>query len=137
MMKLLRYITFAVSWVFYSAACFGQSSIPFTERSKIDSLKTILLTLKDSARVDCLNELSIRYCYLNKKDSAELYVTIALEEAENLNYIHEIAESFACKAFIKEDLILPLLKQKHWPVNHWTGSIKRITKKKLLTLILN
>ena len=67
----------------------------------IDSLKKVLPSLHDSARVDCLNELAINFVFRFEKDSAEYYSALALEEAKNLNYIHGIAESFACKAFIK------------------------------------
>ncbi len=70
----------------------------YVPKQKIDSLRRILPLLKDTARIDCLNELSYQYTVSDKKDSAEDYVTIAYQEAKKLNYVHGIAVYFFCKS---------------------------------------
>jgi hypothetical protein len=72
------------------------------QQNEIDSMKKILPSLHDTARVDCLNELSYCYTYISKKDSAEYYATIAENEARKLNYIHGIAESVSRQAGMAE-----------------------------------
>ncbi len=57
------------------------------KRLKIDSLKKILPSLKDTARIDCLNALSQGYIGV-KTDSAKLYGLQALKEANNINYTY-------------------------------------------------
>ena len=57
----------------------------FAQRAKIDSLKNLLPHLADSARVDCLNELSLSYSYVNA-DTAEAYQTKAFTEAKRIRY---------------------------------------------------
>ena len=70
------------------------------DSSKIDSLKRLLPTLHERARVDCLNELSGSYISPNRgyflsinKDSAKYYSEFAYEEAEKINYVHGMAEA--------------------------------------------
>ena len=74
------------------------SSVPFAQNTsgdKIDSLKMQLQFMHDTARVDCLNELSDQYILSSTKDSAEYYATTANNEAKKINYIHGIAESIS------------------------------------------
>src|SRR3954452_5891460 len=47
------------------------SSSTFAQREKIDSLKKVLPSLHDSARVDCLNELSGTYLEFTPSDRPE------------------------------------------------------------------
>jgi len=54
--KLLRVIAVVLSFLFWQTA-FSQE--------KINSLKKVLLSLKDSARVNCLNEISEAYIGLD------------------------------------------------------------------------
>ncbi len=70
------------------------------ERLKIDSIKKILPSLKDTIRIDCLNKLSYFYITSQQKDSAEHYAILACDEAKKLNYIHGIAVSFCRQAHI-------------------------------------
>ena len=70
------------------------------ERLKIDSIKRILPSLKDTAKIDCLNKLGYLYIAAEQKDSAEHYADLANQEAKTENYIHGIAISFAIKAHI-------------------------------------
>jgi len=65
---------------------------------KIDSLKKVLPSLRDSAKVDCLNQLFLPYKRVGKNDSAIFYVTQAYSEAKKINYIRGIAEALANKA---------------------------------------
>ena len=67
---------------------------------QIDSLKKILLSLKDTGRIDCLNQISYYYISDEKKDLATYYATLANTEAKEQNYIHGIAESFSNKAHV-------------------------------------
>ena len=72
----------------------------FSQREQIDSLRRALSLLSDSARVDCLNEFSLQYTQLEKKDSAQYFANIALSVAQELNYIHGIAVSLCRKSQI-------------------------------------
>jgi tetratricopeptide (TPR) repeat protein len=80
--------------------------ITFSQNNNIDSLKKVLPLLKDSARIDCLNALSVEYMLVDMKrkqicqacrDTVYYYYNQAYEEAKKLNYIHGIAESFIPK----------------------------------------
>ncbi len=87
---------------------------------KIDSLKKVLPSLQDSAKVDCLNELSgiyiklirdtLGYCELPLCETNTLprfsslvshYAELAYEEAVKMHYIHGIAESLSYKGEIE------------------------------------
>lgn len=62
-----------------------------------DSLKKILPGLKDTSRVDCLNNLAFHYLW-GKSDSAGYYLEMALRESRSLYYAHGIALALAGKA---------------------------------------
>ena len=53
---------------------------------KLDGLKKLLPTLKDTSLVDCLNELSSSYIEVHT-DSAVLFASQAILEAEKINYV--------------------------------------------------
>lgn len=79
------------------------SSVAFAQNAsegKIDSLKMLLPFMHDTARVDCLNELSEQYILTSKKDSAEYYAETAYNEAKQINYIHGISESISYESRI-------------------------------------
>jgi len=89
--------------IFYHAFCYAQGEK--VNSSKIDSLKKLLPSLHESARVDCLNELSESYMSQNRgyllsinKDSAKYYSELAYEAAERINYIHGMAEAKSLEA---------------------------------------
>lgn len=71
----------------------------FSQRIKIDSLKSRLSFLKETDRIDCLNTLSLIYTYLNA-DSAGSYAENAYTEALSKNYVNGIAMSLNNKAHI-------------------------------------
>jgi len=71
------------------------------QSKNIDSLKRVLPYLHNSAWVDCINEIVFYYFSINKKDSVQLYSTLAYEEAKKLNYVHGIAVSLSQKAAIQ------------------------------------
>ncbi|AEV98393.1 hypothetical protein A4D02_22420 [Niastella koreensis] len=73
-------------------------TIALAQKSKIDSLKKILPALKDTARIDCFNQLSREYIESDKKDSAEHYATLAYVEAKQSDYIHGIAVFFSLQS---------------------------------------
>ena len=62
---------------------------------RIDSVKRIVLLLKDSARVDLLNEIALRTGYIaphaHRIDSSFLYATEAFNEANKIGYKPGIA----------------------------------------------
>src|SRR4051812_6307424 len=84
-MEPLRYITFFIG-ISLCADCFAQ-------KEKIDSLERILPGLKDSARIDCLNELSNCYIY-NEASSAAVFAQQALKEGEKVNYKNGMAAAW-------------------------------------------
>ncbi|MGH2647646.1 MAG: tetratricopeptide repeat protein, partial [Ginsengibacter sp.] len=87
--SFLRYPLLIILSIFIS------SQSGFAQRIEIDSLKRILPSLKDTARIDCMNELSYQYIRLLKRDSAEYFQARSLEESKRQNYIHGIAESIS------------------------------------------
>jgi tetratricopeptide (TPR) repeat protein len=58
----------------------------FAQRAKIDSLKKALLSVHDSARIECLNLLSLVYSYLNS-DTAKSFATKAYTESLAIHYL--------------------------------------------------
>jgi tetratricopeptide (TPR) repeat protein len=88
--------TFRAISCFLVLVLFQQISL--AQEKSIDSLKNDLSTLKDTARVDCLNALSFKYLLGHREDSAEYYVLLAYNEAKKNNYTHGIAETFYCRA---------------------------------------
>jgi len=67
---------------------------------QIDSLKKILPFIHDSARVDCLNELSEAYTYL-QTDTAKMYAVKSYIEALKINYLRGMAKSFSNRGYIE------------------------------------
>lgn len=62
-------------------------------RGKIDRLEKKLPALRDSARIDCLNDLSeLHLSFLT--DTSSIYARQALEEAGKINYIKGQAKSY-------------------------------------------
>jgi sensor histidine kinase YesM len=92
-MNTSKYISLFFIQIFFYATCFAQNK-------EIDSLKKVLLSLTDTARTDCLNELSIQFTRIEKKDSAMYYADKAFAEAKKINYNHGIAVSFVRKSRI-------------------------------------
>jgi tetratricopeptide (TPR) repeat protein len=82
-MNSLKYITAFFIQFFFFAICFAQNK-------EIDSLKNLLLSRSDTARIDCLNALSKAYVY-HQTDSAKMYTQKALKESEKINYKKGIA----------------------------------------------
>src|SRR4030095_4867644 len=73
------------------------------ERFKIDSLKKLLSSLKDSARIDCLNSLGDVYIVYKGNDTAQYYTALAYAESKKINYIHSMAEAKSIEAEIGEN----------------------------------
>jgi tetratricopeptide (TPR) repeat protein len=74
-----------------------------SDRRGIDSLKELLPSLKDSARIDCLNALGDAYLLFKQIDTTQYYVAKAYEESKKINYIHGIAEAKSIEAEIGAD----------------------------------
>jgi hypothetical protein len=71
-----------------------------TTQQKIDSLKSLRPFIKDTAVVDCLNELSTAYTLISNRDSAAFYAAKAFKEATRLQYVHGVAEAISRQAGI-------------------------------------
>src|SRR5215471_20079727 len=68
-------------------------TVCFSQREKIDSLKKILAAAKDTQRINCLNTLSRTYYHVHA-DTALLFATAALSEAQKLQYTQGLADAF-------------------------------------------
>ncbi len=82
----------------------------FAQTETIDSLKKILPLLKDTARIDCLNELgsefSDRYWSKSKyqqTDTAYIYTLQAQNESQQLHYLKGIGRALQNMSFIEEE----------------------------------
>src|SRR3954468_6778468 len=95
-MNAFRYILLLSLHLLLSTFCFAQ-------REQIDSLKKVLPSLKDSARIDCLNALSKKYI-ITQIDTSQLVAEQALNEAEKLNYIAGEGEAYYNVAQVYADL---------------------------------
>ena len=73
----------------------------FGQTPDMDSLRFFLPHLKDSARIDCLNELSQHFIEQSLSDSAIYYAETAHSESKTLGYIHGTAASLALQGMIK------------------------------------
>jgi tetratricopeptide (TPR) repeat protein len=65
----------------------------FCQTPHIDSLRKKLTLLKDSARIDCINELGLQFIELSVKDSAAYYEKSAYDQSATLHYNHGLAVS--------------------------------------------
>src|SRR5215470_2104930 len=97
-MPISKRLEILIALVFLSVVGFAQGEKANSLR--IDSLKKVLATLHERARVDCLNELSASYISLNRgyflsinKDSAKYYAASAYAEAKKTTYIQGMAEA--------------------------------------------
>ncbi len=92
---LITTVLFTVSFAGLSQSASGNEP----DRLRIDSLRKVLPLLKDTAKVDCLNQLAILYNYSNaytdesKMDSIYYYATEANKEATKIGYKKGIAFS--------------------------------------------
>ena len=76
---LVKYLFLVILQFLLCVDCLGQSE-------KIDGLKKLLPTLKDTSLVNCLNELCSSYIEVHT-DSALLFASQAISEAEKINYV--------------------------------------------------
>jgi Histidine kinase len=73
----------------------------FSQTPRIDNLRKVLPLLKDSARIDSMNALSLQYIEQSVKDSADYYATTSYNESKLLHYIHGMAESLSRQGYMK------------------------------------
>src|ERR671910_531556 len=92
-MSAVKQIPTLIAKVFFCAVCFAQ-------REKANSLLNALPSLSDTARIDCLNELSNLYSEMENKDSATYFADFAYAGAKQLNYIPGIAVALSHKSEI-------------------------------------
>ena len=95
-MPVCRLILFFFIQIFFCATCFAQ-------KERIASLTKALPALKDSARIDCLNELSEAY-YETQTDTARMHAKQALKEAEKISYTAGMAKAYRWIGFIESKL---------------------------------
>ena len=81
----------------------------FAQTTTIDSLKKVLPSLQDSARIDCLNELGFEYSnhYWSKSkflkpDTALIYTRKAQQESQIIHYTRGIGKSFQNLGMIEQ-----------------------------------
>ena len=86
---MFKYISLIIIGFFWNNILQGQL---------IDSLQKVLPTLKDTARIDCLHNLSIQYLFKHDEDSALYYANLAYTESKKINYYNGIAQSFGPRA---------------------------------------
>jgi len=77
-MTFVKYLSLGILQFLLCVDCLGQGE-------RIDGLKKLLPTLKDTSLVNCLNELCSSYIELHT-DSALLFASQAILEAEKINY---------------------------------------------------
>ena len=77
---LAKYLFLVIMQFLLGVDCLGQGE-------RVDSLKKLLPTLKDTSLVNCLNELCSSYIETHT-DSALLFASRAILEAERINYIN-------------------------------------------------
>jgi tetratricopeptide (TPR) repeat protein len=97
-MSILKHILILYAQFILSAACIGQNQN--SNRQRIDSLQKILPSLRDYAKIDCINSLFRSYYWI-LNDSFKQYVDPALKESFKLNYAHGIAEAENNKAILE------------------------------------
>jgi tetratricopeptide (TPR) repeat protein len=84
-----------------SACLFSNSGISQTKT--IDSLKKILPSLKDTARIECLASIGHYYTYdldTFNNDSSVYYLNLIYQESKKINYAHGIAEAYMGKSVL-------------------------------------
>ena len=54
----------------------------FAQEEKVDSLRKILPSLTDTARIDCLNKLGVHHLLSMHQDSSAYYINIVYEESK-------------------------------------------------------
>jgi tetratricopeptide (TPR) repeat protein len=89
---------------YFSIIIFIQLILNTASSQNIDSLKIILPSLHDRAKVDCLLKISFEYGHVNNdsdnvftsvnNDSAIFYASIASKDAQKLNYKKGIADAY-------------------------------------------
>lgn len=118
-------------------------AIPRLQRQRIDSLATILSSLKDSSRINGLNEIALEYyknalpeTYINvQTDSAVMFATMARSEAKKINYTKGIADALqnlgeiardrndfaAAEKYFRQSV--PLFEKLHLPERYSWGNL--------------
>ena len=89
-MNVMRYI-------FFSVVLLVDLETGVAQKHNIDSLKVSLRGLKDSARIDLLNQIANAYVHI-KIDSTEIFADKALNESKKIDYKHGIAEATSLQA---------------------------------------
>jgi tetratricopeptide (TPR) repeat protein len=86
----------------------------FAQQEKIDSLKKVLPSLVDTARIDCLLNLCTQYVFLEVsvghlhqpyRDSILLLSNMAYDESKRLNHFNGMARSFISRAALKNHFL--------------------------------
>ena len=73
----------------------------YGQTPRIDSLRMTLRFLKDSGKIDCMNEICREFLDLSMKDSAENYAASAYKQADLLRYSHGMGMALSRQASIQ------------------------------------
>jgi tetratricopeptide (TPR) repeat protein len=73
----------------------------FSQTAHINKLRKIVPILKDSARIDSMNVLSLEFIEQSVKDSAAYYAMVSYNESKSRHYIHGMAESLSLQGYMK------------------------------------
>ena len=100
-MLVLKKFSIVTLQFFFCIHCFAQ-------REQMNSLRKLLPSLNDSARIDCLNKLGELFkgppdCFGDTRskaqvDTAESFALVAFEESKKINYLHGMAAATSLKA---------------------------------------
>lgn len=86
--------------------CFTLSSHALAQTSfskNIDSLRKILPSLHDSARIDCMNEMIVYYFHIHNRDSIKFYLPKVYEGSKKINYANGMALSLVLQALYNRE----------------------------------
>ena len=100
-MKFLQFIGLLIIQSFFCINCLAQKELVPKEA---DSLKQLLPLTQDSARVDCLNELGVRYgnsLYSLHQDTGIIYLDQAYKVAVQINYTKGIANALMHRCWME------------------------------------
>jgi sensor histidine kinase YesM len=83
---------------FLMIICFFFFNLSKAQQKQIDSLKKVLPSLNDTARINCLIQLCGEYCNIPQKDSIGFYAKYSYSEAKKIGDFHGLAKSAAAIA---------------------------------------
>src|SRR5215471_18159505 len=103
-------------------------------QDKIDSLKKVLPTLKDTAREDCLHDLGVQYLLVkSNEDSATYFFNLVYGESKRINYPSGLARACVLRAAIANHFHNDYSQMEKW-ASEAVCWFERTSNKKLLEI---